>query len=332
MATASIYDVLTTQWVRDAFLTGIDLTDDQGNPLSEETFASALQSAVATTEQQLDIVVDPIEIKEERKDLTDREKQAYFAYYLDKKPVTKVTRIQCKYGSQQVADLPPVWATLMDELNGYVHLIPQVEQLAQTLPVLVASLSMFRSDYVPGWFNFDYIAGFHVYTGTTTFKAATLSPSAPAETSKSVAFADGETFKQSSYFTTFELVNPNAEDADIEAAARSRLNDGMTVKLSRAPLHDLTVQWYVTNIPDNLRRLVGIRAAKVPLAIAGNFVMGAGVMSRTVAIDGLNQSMGTTKSAAGGAYKGLIMQLEAEEAQILVALKSALSSPRFMAI
>lgn len=324
MAKASIFDILTVQWVKDVFLQGIDLTDENGVAFPEELYRSALRSAVDSLEQLLDIVIDPIEVKGERHDMTDRGRQACWPFYLKRRPLNAINAAKMKFGNQYILIMPTVWITSMNDEQSYVHLIPQEEGTATAQQVIIAPSTFMRYDYMPGWYSFDYTAGFRVYTGTTTF--------AIAEQSKAVTFSAGEQFKDSGYFCTFSLVGPNAADADIVPYPTDKLDAGMTVKLSRGPANALTVRWYITDCASNMRQLIGMRAARPALVAAGNLVLGAGVMSRTTGLDGLSQSTQTTKSAIGGAYAGIIKDHEAQEENILQGLRRKYRSVNFGAI
>lgn len=324
MATASIYDVLTTQWVKDVYLAGVDLTDDSGNAFSDDMYEASLRKAVAETEQELDIVLDPIQVTSERHDLTQRERQAYWPYYLYHRPVIGIDGLKCKFGGTEVMDIPTAWVDVQEARHAYLHIIPRSEQIQNLNPIFVASLSAFRYDYVPGWFEFSYRAGFRVYTSTVSVLAGA--------TEADVTFAAGEIFPTSGYFAVFDLVSPNAADADIVCRLTTRTTTGMKVKFSKAPANALTVRWYVTDFPDNLRALVGIRAAKTPLTIAGDLVMGSGILSSSIGLDGLSQSRSTTKSAMGGAYAGRLKSLMDEEDRIVKSLKAAYGSMNWSAI
>lgn len=328
MALASINQILDIDWVKDTFLAGIDLTDENGNPFSQELFHSALQSAIATTEQELDLVMDPIVVSGERHDMTDRERQNYFAYYLNKRPMFPFNKeagdtAEFVYGNQSLADFPLEWITCMEPFYSYIHVIPQTDNLQKTLPLIVPSLSLFRYDYIPGWWRFRYRAGFQMYTGLATIPAG--------QESVAVVFDAAETFAKSNYFLQTALVSPDPRDAELVPYMSDKVLTGMTLQVNRPTVADLTIRWYVTNIPDNLRKLIGIRAAKTPLAIAGNLVLGAGIQAKTLGLDGLSQNI-TTSKRGRGAFGDLLTALEAEEAAILYGLTKSLRRVNFTAI
>lgn len=328
MAVASIRKILTTDWVKETFLPGIDLTDENGNPFSNEVFENALQSAIATTSQELDLVMDPIVVSNERHDMTDRERQSYFALYMTKRPMLPMSKeagdkAEFVFGNQSLADFPLEWVTCMDPFYGYIHIIPQGDNLQKTLPIIVPSLSYFRYDYIPGWWRFRYRAGFQMYTGTAVIPQG--------QTSIAVPFAADEVFVKSDYYIQYALVSPNAGDVDQVPYAVDKQLDSMTLQVNRQTAAALTIRWYVTSIPDNLRKLIGIRAAKSPLAIAGNLVLGAGIQSKALGLDGMSQNIAAAKRGRG-AFGDLLTAMEVEEAAILQGLLKSLRRVNFSSI
>lgn len=65
-------------------------------------------------------------------------------------------------------------------------------------------------------------------------------------------------------------------------------------------------------IPEDVKHLVGMRAALGPLNVAGDLIVGAGIASTSLSIDGLSQSIGTTSSATNSGYGARIIQYQKE--------------------
>jgi hypothetical protein len=61
-------------------------------------------------------------------------------------------------------------------------------------------------------------------------------------------------------------------------------------------------------VPNYLLELIGMRAAMGPLNIAGDLVAGAAIASKSLSMDGLSQSIGTTASATNAGYGARILQ------------------------
>lgn len=316
MASASIYDILTVQWVKDTFLAGVDLTDDYGVPFHPNVFSESLRKAVAYLEKTLDIAIDTCEVKGERHDLHDERANAFYPMDLQARPILGIDKFLYVYGTVQTIDVPVTWLQVVDALQARVHILPSKDQINLIssylqLPALYAPRS-----FVPGYFSVDYRAGFRVFTGDQAVAANAAS--------QAVVFLPNETFERSNYFSWFQLVNPNPADADITAVAVQRTVGGFLLKLSRAPANNLTVRWYVTDIPDDLRFVLGAYAALLPLTVAGDLVLGAGVASRSIGLDGLSQNINTTKSGPnGGAFKARIRDLMEECDKIFTLLKGS---------
>ena len=314
MAMSTIYKLLTAQWVRDTYLPGIDLTDDLGTSFADQTILIGLRQAVAQLEQSLSISIDPIEIKGERFDLHAQDRNMYWPIYLHHRPLIKVDKFVLKYGRVMDQQVPNSWLSEIDYLHGRLNIMPSYEQMQTMASTLGTPYVFWQSGFAPGFFNLDYTAGFRVFEGTVTFDIG--------ETSKVVTFATDETFSTTNYSSAFDLVNPGGSDASIVPTAYQRKTDSMSILLSRAPVAPLTVKWYVSDLPDDLRHLIGLRAAVHPLTIAGDLVLGAGVSSRSVGLDGLSQSISTTKAGAmGGAFAARIKMYKEEDERIFNAVK-----------
>jgi hypothetical protein len=65
-------------------------------------------------------------------------------------------------------------------------------------------------------------------------------------------------------------------------------------------------------VPYLLKDLVGKVASYGPLFLAGELLLGAGIVSSNVGIDGLSQSVGTMASPSGGAYSSRIKEYKEE--------------------
>lgn len=70
-------------------------------------------------------------------------------------------------------------------------------------------------------------------------------------------------------------------------------------------------------LPALFKDLIGRIASYGPLAIAGELILGAGVASTSLGIDGLSQSISTMASPSGGAYSSRIKQYQEEVKELL---------------
>lgn len=65
-------------------------------------------------------------------------------------------------------------------------------------------------------------------------------------------------------------------------------------------------------IPEDILEVIGMRAAMGPLNIAGDLIAGAGIANKSISLDGLSQSIGTTASATNAGYGARIIQYHKE--------------------
>jgi len=85
-------------------------------------------------------------------------------------------------------------------------------------------------------------------------------------------------------------------------------------------------------VPMDLRETIGKMAAFGPLNIAGDLIVGAGIASQSVGIDGLSQSINTTSSATNAGYGARLVQYNREIKNILPTLKRYYKGIRLAAL
>lgn len=76
-------------------------------------------------------------------------------------------------------------------------------------------------------------------------------------------------------------------------------------------------------IPKNLIEYIGMLASEGPLGIAGDLIVGAGIASQTISMDGLSQSVNTTSSATNSGYGARIGQFQKRRKELKPALRNA---------
>jgi hypothetical protein len=74
-------------------------------------------------------------------------------------------------------------------------------------------------------------------------------------------------------------------------------------------------------VPPMIRDIIGMKAALGPLNIAGDLIAGAGIASKSISLDGLSQSIGTTSSATNAGYGARIIQYSKQIEEMLGGLK-----------
>ncbi len=65
-----------------------------------------------------------------------------------------------------------------------------------------------------------------------------------------------------------------------------------------------------------------MKAAIGPLNIAGDLIAGAGIANKSISLDGLSQSIGTTSSATNSGYGARILQYEKQMKHMLEGLRT----------
>jgi hypothetical protein len=80
---------------------------------------------------------------------------------------------------------------------------------------------------------------------------------------------------------------------------------------------DFTAGFAEGEVPQDLRDVIGKMSAFAPLNVAGDLIVGAGIASKTISIDGLSQSINTTSSATNAGYGARLVQYSKEIKEVL---------------
>lgn len=313
MALASIYDLVTPQWVKDTFLRGLDnyLQDEDGIPFPESMYEQSTSQAIASVQAELDLCLDVTTITQERQDWNSEDINACIPLYVFQRPLHSVQALRWKYGQLRIFTVPATWLNILNPIFGRLHVIPTALSPSVTLTTNVFPYFFNNSNYMPGWWDIDYTAGFRYYKGSATI--------AQGQQTATVTFASDEQFLSSNYAVYTTRSGPNAADLLMEPQIVSKGVGGFTIKMPTAVAGtSLTVNWVVSDLPADLRQVLGIRAALLPLVTAGDLVLGAGVQGGQIGVDGLSQQLSTTKAgAAGGAFAGRVNALQAQALDLM---------------
>lgn len=248
----ALTDLITKQWLIDRYLVGVDLTDDQGNPFPDAVFTSQILSAISWIEGELQIVLDPVTVTNEKHD--DSEGMFMWPNFgpidLRKRPVRSITGCTVAWGNNQSQALPVEWLNMSGEapdFQGEMVIIPTSQA-----PTIVSSYGLpwgFR-DVSPLWYRISYTAGY-------------------------------------------------AAPGDVDPA---------------------------------ILDVIGLRAAMLALDIAGNLIAGAGIANKSVSLDSLSTSVGTTSSATNSGYGSTIISYRDRIKAILPTLRSKYLRPPFFIV
>jgi hypothetical protein len=303
-----IYTQITPQFIKDTTLLGVDLTLDDGSNYPDIIYTQSIQAAIRHVESDLGINVEPFSVLRERHDAERQGQFSYWPFRLDYRPVASFEAARIRFGSFQAVEIPLSWITATSNTHGQIHLIPSSESLGSYfyragVPLMGGSGIYESRDYIPAYFEFDYTAGFTDQTGSATIPAG--------ETEVEVTLPKSLLM---SYIVT-------TDQSAVRVSGRS--NDGFTLALSSALADDLVISWTADTLPADLKQAVGIKAATLLLLhVAGDLILGAGIASQSVSVDGLSTSIDTTSSAMYSGYSARAENLDKQYKHLMQGLRS----------
>jgi len=89
---------------------------------------------------------------------------------------------------------------------------------------------------------------------------------------------------------------------------------------------------YVTGfryIPEDLLKTIGMKAAIPIFDLLGDIILGAGIASQSIGVDGLSQSVATTSSAENSGYSSRIKSYQTQLKELMPAIKKKYSGFTF---
>ena len=220
--------ILSVEELKQHYLFGVDMSDDEGNEFPSTMFQHYIRSAVSFIEHQLDLPVRPVAFDATNPERHDFIRQDYYKYMwlqLKHYPVLSVDSIQLILPvGQKVIDVDPTWMHV-DKDSGQIMIIPGQGAASQLvlgqggawLPLLYRNV-----DFIPDVFHVQYSAGF-------------------------------------------------------------------------------------TAVPDDIKHMVGMMAAIGPLHVAGDLIIGAGIATESIGMDGLSQMISSTASATNSGFGARIL-------------------------
>ena len=306
----SVLSELTPAWLKDKFLLGVDLTLDDGTPYPDSIYEQSIAGGITYLEHELGISLSTYKVKGERHDAYEPMRSGFWPFRLDHRPVRSIDKIEVRFGSFEPAELASEWAQLVAPTHGQIHLIPSEKGLMSSyrftrgVPLITGDVLQ-PQRYVPGYFHFDYTAGFHSFEGTAVIPVG--------ETSVKVDFAEDVLMK-------YEV--SHSSDAPGALSLSERGSDGMVFTIPAAHNADITISYTVSTLPADIKQAIGYKAALLPLDVAGDLIAGAGIASLSIGVDGLHSSLNTTSSSTNSGYGARVLQFERELKALLPALRS----------
>jgi hypothetical protein len=157
-----IRQFLTVEQLKARYFFGIDITDDQGNPMPDATFQHFILQAIRWMEHQIDISILPQSFVEKH-DYHRLDYEAFQFLQLDNYPVLSVEELSVQYPSgQNVVVFPQEWLRLNGE-GGQLQVVPTAGTLSEFLigqggtflPAIYHGMH-----FLPQLFSVQYTAGF----------------------------------------------------------------------------------------------------------------------------------------------------------------------------
>jgi hypothetical protein len=300
---------------------GVDTTDDDGNEFPDEMFYTAIASAVGYVESTLSVVLKQNKrVREERHDVRSWEGDTYYLQQLDWRPILHVNEAAIRFASFQPSILPDSWIHVVSEVHGQLQIMPGPEGLegfsfSGGVPILGIDVLVPR-EYTPGWFQYDYTAGWeHDITGTVAITDAStqvtgtgtlfteeLEPlgyiKIAGETRRVISFADDTTLTVDTAFTT------TATDQTLTYLA----------------------------YPSAILNACGLLASMLPFDTAGDLIIGAGISSLSISMDGISQSIQTTSGVENSGYGARLNQYKERFHSLMHDLKGDYKTTRVLFI
>lgn len=325
---AGIRDELTVAWLKETFLLGVDWTLDDGTAYPETIFSDGIESAIDNAQHMFDLELDPIVVEAERHDATSDQREQWFPFHLDKRPLWAVTALRIRYGNVPAVELPLDWVQVTSRGTGSIALVPAQGALHGILAASGLQIALDTvwggMSYVPNYFEIDYVAGFAQDDGQVTFPKGHAEP---------VTVTFGRPFPDAGYRVSTRPVAGSDDDQAIAVHVSSRTPQGFVLTPAAAPSDgDLVVSWRASTVPADIKRVIGCRASYPALNVAGDLIGGSGIASWSNSMDGISQSVNTTSSPENGGYSARIRQFERELPALITAIKRRHTPPKMLAI
>ena len=307
----SVLSELTPAWLKDKFLLGVDLTLDDGTPYPDSIFEQSIAGGITYLEHELGISLSTYKVKGERHDAYEPLRSGFWPFRLDHRPIRSIDKIEVRFGSFEPAEISYEWAQLVSPTHGQIHLIPSEKGLMSSyrftrgVPLITGDILQ-PQRYVPGYFHFDYTAGFYSFTGSVVLPAG--------ETSITSPLAENVVMKFEVEFST------DAPGVSVHLSERSA--ESVSFSTPVAHNEDITISYTVSTLPADIKQAIGYKAALLPLDVAGDLIAGAGIASLSIGVDGLHSSLNTTSSSTNSGYGARVLQFERELKALLPALRS----------
>lgn len=323
----SIEDVLSVDNLKNTLLVGINLTDDDGNDYPDELFEDAINQAISTVENELQIILSPYRTKGERHDAVAQNRRSWWSMTMDRRPLRSVEALTISYGQYPETDVPLEWVNVTSEVGGSLSLIPTAAVIgsfnfSNSIPLLVDPISNFSyHERVPAYFKFDYTSGFNFIEKEVVITAGRT---------ESSLTEFGEILVDKPNFS-YELFD-NSTGLPITGVTAKKFNvsnEDFQIQISAAQIFDVKVVVKIHTMPPALIKSINYIAAILPLDTAGDLLLGAGIAQQNISIDGLSQGISSTSSATNSGYGARILSYKDQLKSTMSSLRNKYTLPKF---
>lgn len=338
----------TAEWLIKGFLTGLDLTDDDGRFYPPEVFDSAITSAIAWAESILAIRIH----KETVVARIDASGSSLYEFPPIKLPdafVNSITSVNWKLGnSQTVLPWPIDWFV---KRGNVIQMIPAAtgnsQQNITNYPLYAQAIALMNCGTAALW-EVTYEAGvetageIEAFTQTVSTSAGSWAPNfyvwdeltitLPTAASVARTFKvygwrkeDGKPFDGESRLSTLY----DAETVTIPIGGTTVTTQNAWSQVTRVtwtgwtqdPVANITMSGWDNDpsgidIDRDLMALIGKYASIHILNTAGDLIIGAGIANKSTSVDGISAAVGTTSSPTNAGYGARILQLQKEIKQL----------------
>lgn len=296
-----ITQIMTAQWIKDRYLVGIDLTDDDGNDYPDDHYTHAIDVAIAMYEAKYDISLrrTRTHTKREGHDSNWWDADTWFLTLTEHRPLREVLKFEIKFGGFPASEIPLSWVQVVSRPAGQLQIVPGPEGFKSPYIVggspLLGFAGLNGRGYVPEWIRIQYRSGFEydlpgTLTGTGGSNQATFAP-ASAEDEDVEALRELRVGTYLYLRSVDQLVQVKDIIDDTTVEFREELYDNWTAESA-----------VVLDYDPALMDVIGLTASLPLLDTAGDLIIGAGISNQSLSIDGLSQSIGTTSGVENSGY------------------------------
>lgn len=322
---------LNADWLKTIFLYGINLIGPDKQPYPDIIFEQNIAAAISVVEDELDLYLRPQRVKGERHDYVYDHSLNYHRTSLDRGPLWRVEDFSLRFGSLNPIKLPLDWVQMRQWHESQVEIIAVGGQVSIPSSIGVFYNGTFSlasgyntSNFFPSFLSYDYLAGFPSWCSSFEVTSAQLDVGdVVEEITFDIPFPDGV----ARYDVYAYLRDENGDLSGVASIkATNKTCEGLTLTVSAptkpVPAGTYTVTWSALTVPSGIIQAVGLQAALQPLDLAGDLILGAGIASRSIGIDGFTENVNTTSSATNSGYGARVRQYEREYKARIAALKS----------